>query len=252
MEDDGRTKFVVVSRVSFVHLPLVNWLQEKINGAVVSREVEEFLFSTFDFVQSARLVTFREQLFVFIRRVASSNAEVRIPHKFAIRSVFYIDQFPITTNGKLLSNLICTFLLGKIDDSALRRRIHCETQLNTFTSTISEYLRSNPNLEDSTTISSLGFSSRDLFEFIFEVTQQKSLEKEEHEILRRRLFDDKTPASFLFELVNQVKSEKNEVHSGFVELKTVNGHFSLKPVEKIFMKGCVDFAPEYYDGQVSS
>jgi hypothetical protein len=47
----------------------------------------------------ARLVTFKDQLFVFVKRMDDSNEEVAIPDKFNIKSIFYIDEFPITTNG---------------------------------------------------------------------------------------------------------------------------------------------------------
>jgi hypothetical protein len=85
-ENDGRKKFVVTSR-------------EKINGVVITREIEEFLLETFEFIEAARLVVFEEQLFVFIKRREGSVNEVEIPAKFNIRDVLYVDQFPITTNG---------------------------------------------------------------------------------------------------------------------------------------------------------
>lgn len=73
----------------------------------MSREIEDYLLTTFDFVEVARLVTFNGQLFVFVKRSAACNQLVEVPDKFGIKSVFYVEQFPITVSGEFL----CCFVL---------------------------------------------------------------------------------------------------------------------------------------------
>ncbi|KAI6222461.1 AMP-binding domain-containing protein [Aphelenchoides fujianensis] len=87
VEEDGREKFLITSR-------------DKINGEVVTREAEEFVVAESPHVEAARLVVFREQRFLFVQRVAGSREAVELPPDFKIRSVFYVEELPLTTNGK--------------------------------------------------------------------------------------------------------------------------------------------------------
>jgi hypothetical protein len=71
----------------------------------VTREVEQFLMENFDFVDTSRLVTYKQQLFVFVQRIDRSNNKVVVPDKFNIKAVFYVDKFSITPNGMLFECL---------------------------------------------------------------------------------------------------------------------------------------------------
>ncbi|KAI6175626.1 AMP-binding domain-containing protein [Aphelenchoides bicaudatus] len=227
VNENGQTKYVITSR-------------EKINGEIVSREVEEYLLKAFHFVRAARLVTYNEQLFIFIQKIdGSEDGLVEIPEKFRIKSIFYIDQFPITVNGK-------------IDDTALRLQIQQDIQTRDFTGTVFDYLQKNLDLRnsDSTTIASLGFSSRDLFEFIFEVQQRQQIKDKELETLRQKLFDEQTKVDFLFDLISKCQNGELKQLDNYVDLKMETCSFSVVLDKKLPMKKCVDFSAEFYDSMI--
>ena len=110
---------------------------------------------------------------------------------------------------QLRQHKLCSpFLAGKVDDRELRERIRLEQKRRTPSGIIAAFLRSNPQLchrnDESTTVASLGFSSRDLFEFLFECTTTDGGDAEkERDSLGRRLFDAKTPLGELFDVLER-------------------------------------------------
>lgn len=106
----------------------------------------------------------------------------------------------------------------------------------------------------------LGFSSRDLFEFIFEVTQHnKKLDNEKTEEIRQRLFDEKTPTNYLFELIAECKlndsidEPDNDIVNDFIELQNVDKpkQYSIGLKSKFPMKKCADHSAEFYNRYIS-
>lgn len=148
--------------------------------------------------------------------------------------------------------LLFFFILGKIDDTALRIHIENDKKLSKFSGTVFDFLRTNPEIQQSNeTIASLGFGSRDLFEFIFEVTQhsrQQFGNSDKQAELRKQLFDQKTPASYLFYLIGQCQLKDDvEVDESFVEFQMVDKFYEVKLIQKFAMKKCVDFTPEFWN-----
>ncbi|KAI6206952.1 hypothetical protein M3Y94_00973800 [Aphelenchoides besseyi] len=228
VEENGRKKFSITSR-------------DKINGEVVTREVEDYVVDEYPQIEAARLVVYDNQRFLFLQPVEGCNDQIdRIPNEFKVLTILYVDKLPITSNGK-------------IDDRLLRSRIR--EQRIQLTGTVATYLRNNNKLRQSNiTVSSLGFSSRDLFEFIFEFSQKHpQIEAEELNELRVRLFDEKTPIKLLFELLDSATaSEKiiEKVSTGCVKVSEVPSTFSTSLKWKFPMQRCVDFTPVYHQSKL--
>ncbi|KAI6181129.1 AMP-binding domain-containing protein [Aphelenchoides besseyi] len=228
VEENGRKKFSIMSR-------------DKINGEVVTREVEDYVLSEFPQVEAARLVVYDNQRFLFLQAVEGCNDQIdRIPTEFHIRNVFHVDKLPMTPNGK-------------IDDQLLRSQI--QAQKIQFTGTVATYLQNNKKLRESdATVSSQGFSSRDLFEFIFEFSQKHPhIEAEELNELRVRVFDEKTPIQLLFELFDSVAANERTIEKAFIEclkISEVPSTFSASLRWKFSMRRCVDFTPVYHQSKV--
>lgn len=71
-------------------------------GAVISREVEEYLIQKYEFVDTARLVVYASQLFVFVKRFVDKEGNVEVPKAFNIKDIFYVNEFLLTDNGEHL------------------------------------------------------------------------------------------------------------------------------------------------------
>ncbi|KAI6221856.1 hypothetical protein M3Y99_01532600 [Aphelenchoides fujianensis] len=92
-----------------------------------------------------------------------------------------------------------------------RKRVEEAERADGRTGTVASFLRLHEELraaEDP--IASFGFSSRDLFEFLYEISAAHTpdLAEERLEVLRVRLFDQKTPVRLLFELLDAKGEEE--------------------------------------------
>ncbi|CAD5226950.1 unnamed protein product [Bursaphelenchus xylophilus] len=200
-EENGVTKYNIIGR-------------KKIRGQAISRDVEDYVIKTYDYIKDARMVIFNDFIYLFV--VTTDGKKIGIIAGYSIKKVFYIQQLPLNNNGK-------------VDDLKLEELIR--NGIVNEESVISRYLRENYIEDKSIPFWTLGFSSNDIFELVNELSLKFRMD---YHKIKETLFNPGTTLKDVCTLIKGIEEDE----------MTLNLKWELK------MEKCVDATPVIHNEHI--